>query len=80
MSARLGVAVLVSAALVAAARRVRHGWRWRAGLVALAAIAAGANVWSTGNADPAIRAVEAFHGVEYRVIALAALAGPVERP
>lgn len=74
LSARFGPAVwaLIGAVVVTAAavglRRVRHGWWWRAGLVALAAAAAGAYVWATGNADPSIRAVEAVHFVEYGLI------------
>ena len=74
LSARFGPAlwVLIGAAVVTAAavglRRVRHRWWWRAGLVALSAAAAGAYVWTTGHADPSIRAVEAVHFVEYGLI------------
>jgi hypothetical protein len=74
LSDRFGLAVyaLMAAAVAGGAflglRPVRPGRRRRFGLVAVATVAAGAYVWATGSADPSIRAVEAFHFVEYGLI------------
>lgn len=74
LSARFGAAVyaviaaLVLGAAVFALRRARRDAWWRGGLVALAMAMAAVYVRATGNADPAVRAVEAFHFVEYGLI------------
>lgn len=62
------IAVVVLAAAVLGLRRAGHRRGSRAARVAAAAVAAGAYVSATGSADAAIRAVEAFHFVEYGLI------------
>jgi VanZ family protein len=62
---------IVAAAVVGvgvAVSRIRDGWVWRYGLIAVAAVVAVTFTWATGNARPAVAAVEHFHFVQYGVI------------
>jgi len=54
--------------VVAAVRRIRHGWVWRVTCLATAAVIAAVFTALTGSDVPAVAAVEHFHFVQYGVI------------
>lgn len=62
------VAVAAVCVVVAAVRRIRTGWAWRVGLMAVAVVIAVVFTRMTGSSVPAVAAVEHFHFVQYGVI------------
>jgi hypothetical protein len=64
------VGATVAAAIVASLWRVRERRAVRFAMLSAAVLAAAAYVRWTGSADPAIRAVETFHFVQYGIITL----------
>ena len=64
------IGVVVGAATVTGLWRAQRDLWWRVTVAAIAIAAASAYVLATGSADASIRAVEAFHFVEYGLITL----------